>query len=195
MKTVVQERRKFSRTEPARTLAINLLQPRGSIIPQSINVSEGGLCLRLEEALEVRSLIRLQLCPGGANSFKGERAVECTGRVAWVIQRQDLRSGPPFVFDVGIEFVDPPRVLRRFIAQQGHGLVTLKGRPVQEKALEPALLRGRLFVPTLRREANRASPWHLIVSVDGTPCFSGHYASERAATAAWATFRHQQTKR
>ena len=34
-----------------------------------------------------------------------------------------------------------------------------------------------------------------VVSVDGVPCFSEHYASERAATEGWTRFKRQQARR
>jgi len=116
LKTLTQERRRFPRTAAAARLSINLVHPHAASVSH-VNYSEGGLCLRLDESLEVRSLIRLQVA--GARASAGQRRpVECTGRVAWVIQRMDLRSMPPFLFDVGIEFVDPPPLLRRLIARR-----------------------------------------------------------------------------
>lgn len=193
MKTIIQERRRFPRTDVPSRVAVNLLQPQASVAPNSINVSRGGLCLRLEDMLEVRSFVRLQLTRGHSNATRAQRSVECTGRVAWVIQRMDLRNTPPFLFDVGIEFVDPPPIVRQLLAQQG-GLAPFKGRPVRVRTLEPSTIRGRCYVPHLEREVNHALHWHLIVWVDGTPCFSGHYGTERAALVAWAKFRRQQTK-
>ncbi|MBI1992263.1 MAG: PilZ domain-containing protein, partial [Candidatus Omnitrophica bacterium] len=111
--TSLRERRKFPRHEPPPRFDASLLLPQGAVPAHSINVSEGGLCVRLEETLEVRSLVRLQLTPvEGSGSGRGQRPMECAGRVAWVIQRLDLRSAPPFLFDVGVEFVDPPPLLR-----------------------------------------------------------------------------------
>lgn len=188
----VQERRKFPRSDAPVRFGISLLRPQGLIPASSINLSEGGLCVRLDEmedTLEVRSLVRLQLTP-----TRSQRSVECTGRVAWVVQRLDLRSTPPFPFDVGIELVDPPSILRPFIVQRS-GITSPKARGVQEKRLEPAVIRGRQFLPRLERQANHPLRWHLIVSVDGAPCFSGHYPSDRAAMAAWATFKRRQTRR
>ena len=189
-----QERRKFARNDSPPRFEINLLRPHGAIATNSVNVSAGGLCFRVEEPLEVRSLVQLQLTPGRIRTVKGPRSLACKGRVAWVVQRLDLRPIPPFLFDVGIEFVNPPSVLRHFVAQQGHPLATLQGRPQRERTLEPSLIRGRHFIPRLRREADHTLHWHLIVSVDGTPCFSGHYATERAAITAWAKFQREQTK-
>jgi hypothetical protein len=202
----VQEQRRFARQDGPPRLAINLLRTNQSIAADSINVSEGGLCLRLQQELEVRSLVRLQLTPSSSPSDdrrqglsgRAARSVTCTGRVAWVIQRLDLREGPPFLFDVGIEFVDPPAVLRQFMARQGIAVSGSKPKaapPLAVKHLDPAAIRGRGFVPRLERNARQIPPWHLVVTVDGVACFSERFASERAALAAWARFKRQQANR
>src|SRR3989338_6777358 len=103
LKTLTQERRRFPRSAVAARLSVNLVHPRTASVSH-VNYSEGGLCLRLDEALEVRSLIRFQVAPAKSGERpKSPRLIECTGRVAWVIQRMDLRSMPPFLFDIGIE--------------------------------------------------------------------------------------------
>ena len=197
----VQERRRFERQDGPQRLAITLVQPHHSVAADSVNVSGGGLCLRLQQELEVRSLVRLQLTPAAApleDRRPGSRSVTCTGRVAWVIQRLDLREGPPFLFDVGIEFVDPPAILRQFMARQGITLSDSKPKAVAPPAvrrLDPAAIRGREFIPRLERHARQASPWHLVVTVDGIPCFSERFSSERAVVEAWARFKRQQAKR
>ena len=206
--TPVQERRQSPRSDALPRFGIQLLQPQGLIAVSSVNLSEGGLCVRLDDLhdpLEVRSLVRLQLTPArtGASEHRGgernsgrylSKRVECTGRVAWVIQRLDLRSSPPFPFDVGIEFVDPPPALRQFLAQRSE-VSPPKGRAVREKRLESVVIRGRHFIPRLEREPTHSPHWHLIVSVAGTPCFSGHYPSDQAAMAAWITFKRRQARR
>lgn len=192
LKTLTQERRRFPRTVSGARLSINVIRPYARPVGQ-VNYSEGGLCLRLDEALEVRSLIRLQVASARAGNGQ-RRPIECTGRVAWVIQRLDLRSIPPFLFDVGIEFVDPPPFLRWLIAQQGN-VAPAQGRSVPARALDAAVIRGRQFIPRLERDAHRPSRWHLVVSVDGAPCFSSRYSSERAALSAWSQFQRRQTKR
>ena len=214
----LQERRKFPRSEsPLRLFGVSLLQPQGPVPASPVNVSEGGFCFRLEEVLEVRSLVRLQVTParpapdqsrggarpdltqgqvrGGIGFARVQRPVECKGRVAWVIQRLDLRSTPPFLYDVGVEFVDPHPILRQFLTQRIGQLSALKGRAARGKQIEPVMIRGRQFIPRLEREPTPPMRWHLVVSVDGTPCFSGHYPFERAAVAAWARFKRQQARR
>lgn len=197
MKAALQpaERRKFPRHEAAPHFGINLLQSGGAIAADQVNFSEGGLCLRLEEMLEVRSMVRLQLTAEGSALERMPRPLECAGRVAWVIQRSDLRSAPPFLFDVGVEFVDPPLVLRQLMADHGFETEWAKDPAGREKTVEPLLVRNRRYVPRLERMPGRPMPWHLVVLNDGVPCFSGHYPSQRAALAAWDQFKRQQVKR
>lgn len=192
LKTLTQERRRFPRTVSGARLSINVIHPYARSVSQ-VNYSEGGLCLRVDEALEVRSLIRLQVASARAADAQ-RRPVECTGRVAWVIQRLDLRSIPPFLFDIGIEFVDPPPFLRRLIAQRAN-FAPARDRSAPARALAAAVIRGRQFIPRLERDAHRPSLWHLVVSVDGAPCFSSRYPSERVALSAWSQFQRRQTKR
>ncbi len=189
----VQERRQSVRSEFPPRFGINVLDPQRSVSFDGVNVSEGGVCLRLQEGLEVRSLVRLQITPDSPRPLR--RPLTCTGRVAWVIQRLDLRTNPPFLYDVGIEFVDPPATLRHLLAQRGVRPAAPKSRPAQEKSLESVLIRGRHFMPRLERVPTRPQRWHLVVSVGGVPCFSDHFPSERTATAAWAQFKRRQAKR
>ena len=192
----IQERRKFSRSDSPPRLAINLLQPHGAIAASSVNFSEGGLCLRLQEMLEVRSLVRLQFTPGAAGAIRAGHPVEFTGRVAWIIQRLDLRDRPPFLFDIGIEFVDPPPMLRKLMVQSGARLTAaLKAQALRTKTLDSSMIRGRCFIPRLERESSQPPRWHLVVSIDGVPCFSARYPSERAAMMAWIQFKRRQAKR
>ena len=191
----IQERRKFPRRDGAGRLSINLLRPQGAVSADGMNVSEAGVCVRLEEMLEVRSLIRLQFATPPRESQRKPRLLECAGRVAWVIQRSDLRERPPFLFDIGIEFVDPPPTLRKLLAQRSSRLGAPAVRLSQTSTVEPVSIRSRAFVPRLERESNHPLRWHLVVSVDGVPCFSGRYASERAALEAWGRFKRQQARR
>jgi hypothetical protein len=193
MTHTIQERRRFSRSGLPAGLGVHVLQPHATVAADSVNVSDGGLCLRLEERLEVRSLVRLQVTPR-SGAAPSRRPVECTGRVAWVIQRLDLREVPPFLFDIGIEFVDPPQTLRQLLLRRG-GMAALKRRLVgRARVLEPAMAHGRRFVPRIEKDAAHSPPWHLVVTVDDVPCFSGRFGSERATIAAWERFRRRQAR-
>jgi hypothetical protein len=192
-----QERRQFTRNDPPPRLAINLLQTDRSITATGVNFSGGGLCLRLQEPVEVRSVVRLELAPG-------RRSVTCLGRVCWVIQRLDLREGPPFLYDVGVEFVDPSPMLRQLLAQQGIRVASpIAKRGIRHRELGPAAIRGRVYLPRLERLSgpiragagpDQLPPWHLVVSVEGVACFSQRYPSERVALAGWARFKRQQAR-
>ncbi len=219
---MMEERRRAPRVEVQAQLAVSVLEPRGAGSIGGINISEGGVCLRLQEALEVRSLVRLQVARGiraaGARLGKDRRPVECTGRVAWVIQRLDLRDAPPFLFDVGIEFVDPPPLLRQLLSRAllsraDGGLAALKdlsrdevartsaqrrmsaSNPRKGRELPSALIRGRRYVAKVDDEPGAAARWHLVVFVDEMPCFSGRYSTERATLEAWTQFKRSRMKR
>ena len=192
-----QERRKFLRNDAPLRLAVNLLVP--PLSADSVNISAGGLCLRLAEQLEVRSLVQLEIaqeraCLPSPGDRQAPRAIQCAGRVSWVMQRLDLRDAPPFLFDVGIEFVNPPRLLRQWLAQPGRALPTLRKSAVSAKLRAPAFIRGRAFMPHVERAAGRPVRWHLVVTIDGTPCFSEHYPSKPAAEDGWAKFKRQQAR-
>jgi hypothetical protein len=159
--------------------------------------------MRLAERLEVRSLVNLQLTPNRtAASPSGPTArraggapkpVRCEGRVAWVIQRLDLRDTPPFLFDVGIEFSRPPALLRQMLT--GLSRAPRKAPPARTLSLKGADIRGRQYVPRVERTPGHAQPWHLVIAVDGVPCFSERHASSGAARAAWLAFRRRQARR
>jgi len=189
---MTQERRHSRRRTVAKRFGIQLVHQRRFIAAHGINISEGGLCLRVEEELQVRSLVRLQFTP---EKVSAASPLTCVGRVAWVIQRLDLRPMPPFLFDVGIEFVDPPATVRQLLGRHGVDAAAAKEALPKARVLEVATVRGREFVPRLTRVTTASPPWHLIVTVDGVPCFSGHYPSERATLKAWAQFKRDQMRR
>ena len=199
VKIAPSERRRFLRTEPPSQIGINLLEPQNTAAIGSINLSEGGVCLRLEAELQVRTLVRMQLTADArqwrAWHLKASQPLQCTGRVAWVIQRLDLRSNPPFLYDIGIEFVNPPSLLRQLMLRTGQPAAPPKERPAREKVLESPVIRGRRYQAVVGRQPGQPGRWHLVVSVDGVPCFSGHYPSERQAQTAWTRFKKDQAKR
>lgn len=144
--------------------------------------------------LEVRSLVRLNVKPG-QSAARFSRSMECTGRVAWVTQRLDLRNVPPYLFDIGIELVNPPRFLSRWLAERAKSSPLVKARsPAANKTLETALIKGRYFVPHLDSNGPKPLRWHLVVTVDEMPCFSQRFASDRAAFQGWMQFKRRQAK-
>jgi hypothetical protein len=106
------------------------------------------------------------------------------------MQRLDLSETAPCCYDVGVEFVDPPPALRELIAQGGSRLAQMKRQP----ELPPSIIRDRRYEPRLEREGNHALPWHLVVLVDSSPCFSGRYATKQEAMVAWTRFKRQHAQ-
>ncbi len=193
-KSSIKERRQFGRATWPVDVTISLLEPQGLDLVDHVNVSEAGLCLRLPANLEVKSLVRFQLTPN-RNRLGKFRPMECTGRVAWVTQRLDLRNVPPYLFDIGIEFVNPTPVLSRLLSlhEEVRGERHLAAVSVPKK-LVGADIGGRCFVPRITRDGGKSTPWHLVVSVDDSPCFSHHFATEHAAYEAWTQFQRQQAR-
>ena len=151
---------------------------------QAVNLSARGLCLRVQESLDINSRLRLQLRDQGR-----KRPLACQGLVSWVVQRLDLREAAPFVYDIGIEFIDPPNLLKRLASRLGLALAMPVARNGAGRTLRPAEIRNRLHVPQLTHERGVASRWHLVITVDGAPCFSQRYTSAREALEAWRRFK------
>ena len=193
--SVVEERRRAPRTIVPQRVKVHLLRPGGAAPLVNLNISERGLCVRTAQVVEVRSLVRFKIASAGGRGAQGLRPVECTGRVAWVIQRLDLRPEPPLIFDVGLEFVEPPASLRQWLLRQGVEASAGKRTSGSLRPLEGATVRGRRFTPRLQREVARPPRWHLVVVVDEVPCFSARFVSERAALEAWDEFQRREGRR
>jgi hypothetical protein len=185
----VSERRAGARLNAPRRMAIRVLRPEGPLPARSVNVSDGGLCVRLAEILEVRSQVRLLVSASMSAAQPSLRSLECTGRVAWVVQRLDLRALPPFLFDVGIQLENPPPLLRQFLQVRPSAAARRPGTPA--RVLEIAALKGRVHTARLERTTGHPQPWHLMIFVEGVPCFSGRYASALRAREAWAQFKRR----
>ena len=71
------------------------------------NVSIGGICLRLEEDVELRSEVEVELVAANL-----PQPLHCHGRVNWTTARLDVRAQPPIPYDVGIEFIGLSSELR-----------------------------------------------------------------------------------
>ncbi|HBQ37482.1 MAG TPA: hypothetical protein DD714_00470 [Candidatus Omnitrophica bacterium] len=188
---VIEERRKLRRVDFQGRVEIDPVEPRAqtqapSLPTSSVNLSEGGMCVRVSHELVVRSRVVLRVF---ANPRK--RPVECDGRVAWVVQRLDLRTTPPYLYDVGVEFLKPPESLRRFAARLGLPLKPVDTTTSKRLRLSPATIRDRHYLASLEQERSGSTRWHVIVTVDGTPCFGQRCDSLQEAKAAWQRFRRQ----
>ncbi len=185
----VSERRKVPRADLQGRVEINVLASATRLQASSVNLSEVGICLRLQETLEINARVRLRLFADAS-----KRPLEFGGRIAWVVQRLDLRDAPPFVYDIGVEFVDPPARLREFVARAGMPMRAVAIRPQGGTLLRPAMVNDRRYVPRLDQEPSPAGRWHLVVTVDGVPCSSRRFTSERSAVASWQQFKRQASK-
>lgn len=161
--------------------------PQARLETNSLNVSEGGICLRLERTLDLHSRVLLRL-------FAQPRKppLECAAQVAWVVQRLDLRDAPPFVYDIGLEFIDPSSRIRQVVL--GLDAAPKSSGVRLSRRLLPSTIRGRSYVPQLQQESESEHRWHLVVTVDGTPCFSRRFASQREAFQAWERFKRNGAK-
>ena len=191
-----QERRAAPRVPFHGSVTLEVLSSSLRVATQAVNFSERGVCLRVQEALDINSRLRLQL-----HDQHRKRPLACQGRVSWVVQRLDVREAAPFVYDIGVEFIDPPNLLKRLASRLGVALVMPAARNGADRTLRPAAIRDRLHVPQLTRERSErsergvSSRWHLVVTVDGSPCFSRRYASAREALEAWRRFKRQAALR
>lgn len=187
--TTPDDRRRIPRIDVRTRVEIDRVRPLSRLEANSVNLSEGGICVRIRESLEVRSRVRMRLFPEEA-----KRPLRCAGRVAWVVQRLDLRTIPPFLYDVGLEFVDPSPALRQFAAQAGIALKADGRRVSRASALQTAVIHGRQYIPNLEKEASSSIPWHLVVRAEGAPCFSRRYPSQRDAIQSWEQFKRRTTR-
>lgn len=188
------ERRKLSRVGFERRVELVVPKLQGRVQASSLNLSEGGLCLRIQETLDIRSSVTLRLF---VQSRK--KPLECMARVAWIVQRRDLREAPPFLYDVGVEFIDPPARLRAMVSKVGLTLKTapaprhlterINGYRVPMTSSQPITVHGRCYVPQVNQGPPPDNRWHLVVTVDGAPCFSQRYASGREAQRSWEQFK------
>ena len=180
-----QERRTSPRVPFHGSVTLEVLNSPQRVETQAVNVSERGLCLRVQESLDINSRLRMEL-----REQQRKRPLACQGRVSWVVQRPDLSGATPFIYDVGIEFIDPPDLLRRMAARLGLSLAVPAARhDTSGRTLRPAEIHHRLHVPHLTHEPGTSKRWHLVISVDGAPCFSRRYGSSQEALEAWRRFK------
>ena len=103
----VDEQRQFPRVAFDGQTLIRTPQ-RATFMPcESRIVSVGGMCLRLEEDMELRSEVDVQIVTGASAA-----PIQCRGRVNWTTARLDVRPQPPIPYDIGIEFVGLSQHLR-----------------------------------------------------------------------------------
>lgn len=63
------------------------------------NIGVGGVCVLLEQGLDIFSVVQLEIVLEDGNP-----PMRMGGTVVWVVRRRELRKGPSF--DTGVEFTD-----------------------------------------------------------------------------------------
>ncbi len=93
------ERRKYGRKEPHfRVVCWTSDVPMRRIEAESVDVSFGGICLKLKEALKANEIVRLRIQKG-----LWQKPIEVLGRTAW-----QYDTGVSGKTRVGIKFVSAP---------------------------------------------------------------------------------------
>lgn len=106
-----EEKRQFPRA-PFEGQALIRTERHATFIPcEPRNVSLGGMCLRLNEDVELRSEVDVQLVAASS-----AQPIECHGRVNWTTARLDVQPHAPVPYDVGIEFVGVSPQIRAALA-------------------------------------------------------------------------------
>ena len=158
----------------------------GWISGQGRDLSEGGLSIRLNERFDLHTVVRVRLAPPQART-----PVECLARVAWTTARMDLAAEPPYPYDVGIEFVKVPSMIRRQIALAYEHL-RQQPPPSPTPHLRPAIIGGQTYLPSVTYESVPQPMWHLIVRSDGVPCYAQRFRTSKETVASWQSFKQQR---
>ncbi|MCF7908313.1 MAG: PilZ domain-containing protein [Candidatus Omnitrophica bacterium] len=90
------EKRRFPRANLPCKIIVHT--PKESVIATiTENIGAGGVRVIIDEAIEVSSMVGLEI---EVNSS----VVSCKGRVTWMVPRRDLESSESLGYDTGIEF-------------------------------------------------------------------------------------------
>lgn len=185
MNTLVEtDRRQSARLAYDGPVEIETFACSGWVSGHGRDLSEGGLSVRLNEHFDLHTVVRMRLSPPRARG-----PVECLGRVAWTTARMDLVTQPPYPYDVGIEFVKVPAVIRRQLAATYEHLRRRAQPPTPVPHVRTASIGGQQYTPVLTYEGIPRPAWHLIVQAEGVPCFAQRFATASEAVAGWQTFR------
>ena len=193
MNTIMEaERRQSLRLPYAGSVEIEASASGGWISGHGRNLSQDGLSVRLNKRFDLHTVVRMRLLPSTdpeAAVRRSRAPVECVGRVAWTTARMDLVAQPPYPYDVGIEFVTVPALIRRQLAITYEHLRRRQQPPTAVPRLRPALIGGQWYRPSLTYEGVPRSAWHLIVRAESVPCFAQRFDTATKAVAGWKAFR------
>lgn len=94
------DKRKFPRLNYNCEIEIETLDKKESVKAVTENVGAGGLCVMAD-----KSITRFSKCGVRIDFGEGAEAVECLGKVVWIIPTKDAK-GKKNRYDIGIEFID-----------------------------------------------------------------------------------------
>ena len=92
------DQRRFPRIRHACVVSLRQATGRPSIATTTENIGMGGVCVLLEQGLDIFAPVDVEVTLND-----GRPALACRGMVAWVVRRREWQQ--PVVFDTGIEFV------------------------------------------------------------------------------------------
>ena len=92
------DQRRFPRIRYQCVVSLRQVTSRPSMAVATENVGVGGVCVMLDQGLDIFAPVDLELA-----IEDGLPPVTCRGMIAWVVRRRELNR--PAVFDTGIEFV------------------------------------------------------------------------------------------
>ena len=108
----MEERRKFIRLNSSFTVGYKRLESLGGEKQTlSTNISEGGICLVVDEELKVSELLDLNLYLPGKREV-----ISVTGRVVWMKESPNESDSSKRSFRVGIEFLNIEKSAAKMIA-------------------------------------------------------------------------------
>ena len=162
------------------------------------DLSEGGLCVRLPERFDLHTVVRVRLVAERLRAALqatvasiGRAPVECVGRVAWTTARMDLAPEPPYPYDIGIEFVKLPPLIRRQLTLTYERLQQRQPQSPSPR-LKPARIGGHVYDAVITREPTTDLPWHLVVRTESVPCYGARFQTAAKAAAGWDAFRRHR---
>ena len=172
------------------------IEPQGGGSPvtgEGRDLGEGGVSVRVNERLDLHTVVRMRLTPPRLTDRRAPArrasALQCVGRVAWTTARMDLRAEPPYPYDMGIEFLQVPPFIKRQMTMVYRRLRQHQQAAPRAPRLRAAQIGRRFYVPSLSYDVAPQASWHLIVRIDGVPCYARRFASLNAAVAGWKAFR------
>lgn len=97
-------RRRFPRVNRRCLIKVTEKGSRKHFVTETENIGVGGICVTLNEALELFSEVEIEL------TLKDDGPpIKCRGNVVWMVKSGEIKEKRPVIkFDTGIEFADIP---------------------------------------------------------------------------------------